>query len=57
MTRLNTGGPPGGPRPSAENDIYTALMVVAFLFVLTAAIYVGYRAQELFGRILPIGGG
>jgi hypothetical protein len=31
-------------------------MVVAFLFVLAAAIYVGYRAQVLFGTLVPLGG-
>jgi uncharacterized membrane protein len=46
----------GSSRPSAENDIYTALVIVAFLFVLVAVIYVGYRAQTLFGTLLPPGG-
>lgn len=46
----------GSSRPSAENDIYTALVIVAFLFVLVAATYVGYRAQTLFGTLLPPGG-
>lgn len=46
----------GLSRPSAENDVYTALIVVAFLTVLTATIYVGYRAQTLFGTLLPPGG-
>ena len=40
-------------RPKAENDVYTAMMVVAFLFVLVATLYVGYRAMSLFGTILP----
>ena len=46
----------GSSRPSSENDVYTALVVVAFLFVLTATIYVGYRAQTLFDTLLPPGG-
>lgn len=40
-------------RPKAENDIYTALIVVAFLFILTATIYVGFRAVTLFGGLIP----
>ncbi len=52
MTTLNTG-PTRGARPSAENDIYTALLCVAFLFLLVATIYVAYRAQTLFGGLLP----
>ena len=45
-----------GSRPSADSDIYTALLCVAFLFLLVATIYVGYRAQTLFGGLLPPGG-
>lgn len=48
---------PGGPqRATGENDIYTALAAVGFLFILTATIYVGYRAFDLFGNLLPVGG-
>ncbi|MBI5863560.1 MAG: hypothetical protein HZB38_03425 [Planctomycetes bacterium] len=46
----------GGPRPTADNDIYTALQLVGFLFVLTATIYVAYRATSLFGSVIPPGG-
>ena len=56
MTTLNTGGPGRPPPPSVGNDIYTALMVVAFGFVLVAAIYVGYRAQVLFDALVPLPG-
>jgi len=56
MARLDTPGPGRSTRLSAENDIYTALMVVAFLFVLAAAIYVGYRAQVLFDALVPLPG-
>lgn len=41
----------------AENDIYTALIAVAFLMILTATIYVGFRAQTLFGSVIPPAGG
>lgn len=56
MTTLGTPGPGRGARPAPENDIYTALMVVAFLFVLAAAVYLGYRAEQLLGTLLPAGG-
>ena len=48
-----TPGPTRGTGPRAENDVYTALMVVAFLFVLAATVYVGYRAVTLFGSLWP----
>jgi hypothetical protein len=55
MSQLSTPGS-GLARPSGENDVYTALILVAFLFVLIATIYVGVRAQMLFGTLLPPGG-
>lgn len=55
MTSFNPG-PGRTSRPSAENDIYTALLCVAFLFLLVASVYVGYRAVALFGGLLPPGG-
>jgi hypothetical protein len=54
MTSLNTG--PRTARPSGETDVYTALLLVAFLFLLTATIYVAYRSVTLFGGLLPPGG-
>jgi hypothetical protein len=51
---MSTG--PGRSGPAAENDIYTVLVLVAFLFVLVATIYVAYRAQTMFGSVLPPGG-
>ncbi|MBU0637492.1 MAG: hypothetical protein KKB50_01400 [Planctomycetes bacterium] len=56
MAKSDVPGP-SSSRPRADNDIYTALMVVAFLFVLVATVYVGYRATTLFGSLLPPGGG
>jgi len=53
MSTAGTGASRGG----AENDVYTALILIAFLFVLVATIYIGYRAQTLFGTLLPPGGG
>lgn len=40
-------------RPKADNDVYTALILAAFLFMLVALIYVGYRTMTLFGSLLP----
>ncbi|MEW6199664.1 MAG: hypothetical protein AB1601_13505 [Planctomycetota bacterium] len=47
-----------GPRsvPIGESDIYTVLLLVSFLFLLVATIYVAYRAVTLFGGLLPPGG-
>jgi hypothetical protein len=56
MSQLSTPGSGFSSRSSADNDIYTALILVAFLFVLTATIFVGFRAQTLFGTLLPPGG-
>jgi flagellin-like protein len=50
---MASSGPARGSRTKAESDIYTVLVVVAFLFVLTATIYVGYRVFDLFGTVLP----
>jgi hypothetical protein len=47
------GGGPRGTRPRADNDVYSALMLVAFLCMLAATVYVGYRASLLFGTLLP----
>jgi hypothetical protein len=56
MSRLSAPGPLSGPRPAAENDVFTVLLVTAFLFLLVATAYVGYRSQSLFGTLLPPGG-
>lgn len=51
---MSTLPTPGSQRSrgGGENDIYTVLVVVAFLFVLAATIYVGNRAMTLFGSLL-----
>ncbi len=46
-------GPVRTPRTKADNDVYTVLVIVSFLFVLAATLYVGFRALELFGTVLP----
>ncbi len=53
MSMMSSGPGPGRP---AENDIYTALIVVAFLFTLAATAFLIYRTQALFGGVLPPGG-
>ena len=50
------GAPGSGHSGNAEHDVYTALTVVAFLFVLLATIFVGYQSLTLFGTLLPPGG-
>lgn len=53
---MSTTPTPGMQRKSGDDDIYAALIFIAFLAVLIATIYLGYRAQVLFGKIIPIGG-
>ncbi|NLF30117.1 MAG: hypothetical protein GX591_04420 [Planctomycetes bacterium] len=56
MTRLP--GTPGGPIVKAEPDVYTVLLMVAVLFMLTACVTVymtlsqdyGYTVADLFGN-------
>ena len=55
MTKLGSGAV-RGQRPAAENDVYTVLMLIAFLFTLAATIYLVVRAMSLFGTVLPPGG-
>jgi hypothetical protein len=56
MSTLNSPGMGGSRQSSSDNDIYTALQLIAFLFVLTATIYVAYRGAALFGGVIPPGG-
>lgn len=57
MSIMSGPGSGGAPRPmSGDNDIYTALIFTAFLFVLIGTIFVAYRANEAFGGIFPAGG-
>lgn len=56
MSMMPGTGLGGRPAPASDNDIYTVLAAVAFLFVLTAVIYVGVRAATLFGSPIPAGG-
>ncbi|MBK9119692.1 MAG: hypothetical protein IPM18_08840 [Phycisphaerales bacterium] len=54
MTSMNTGPRPA--RPVGESDVYTGLLVVSFLAMLAATIYVAYRAATALGGLLPPGG-
>ena len=54
MTSANSG--PRLGRPSGESDVYTVLLVIAFLSLLAATIYLAYRAMAMFGGLLPPGG-
>lgn len=44
---------PRAAAPRAENDIYTMLSLISFVFLLVATVYVCYRATTLFGSLLP----
>ena len=41
------------PRARAENDLYTAMAVIGFGFVLAAFIFVIVRSIDLFGTPFP----
>ncbi len=51
------GTPGGASRYAPENDVYTVLAIIGFLFLVVALIYVGYRAQTMFGSVIPAPGG
>ena len=55
MAKQSTG-PGRSARMSSENDVYTVLVCVSFLFLVAATIYVGYRAHTMLGGLLPPGG-
>ncbi len=56
MAKTTSPGAARGSGVRAENDIYTVLMLISFLFVLSATIYVAVKATTLFGSLLPPGG-
>ena len=47
---MSEGGP-GSPQP--ESDIYTVLIAVATVFVVSATIFTAVQANELYGSWLP----
>lgn len=56
MSRITTGPRAASARPAVGSDVYTVLLIAGALALLLAIIYVAYRAQTLFGGILPPGG-
>ena len=51
MAGLPSSGYKGGR--TAENDLYTAMTIIAFAFVLAAFIFVIIRSNELFDTPFP----
>jgi len=49
------GLPSSGYKPSraSDNDLYTAMAIIAFAFVLGAFVFVIIRSNELFGTPFP----
>ena len=45
---------PKGPVVKVPSDVYTALVVVATLFVMTGTGFLAYRSQQLFETFLPM---
>lgn len=45
-----------GRRQDGDSDVYTVLLIVAFLSLLLSTVYVGYRATTMLGGLLPPGG-
>ena len=46
----------GGPTPTTpQSDVYTILLMVSTLFLVVTTVFVLVRAQQLFGRWLPLG--
>jgi len=40
---------PVGPAPPAENDVYTALLVIATVFVVAATVWLAYQFNDFYG--------
>jgi hypothetical protein len=45
---------PRGPVVRVPSDVYTALVVVATVFVMTGTGFLAYRSQQLFETYLPM---
>ena len=56
MAKTTSSGAARSSGVRAENDVYTVMMLISFLFVLSATIYVAVKATTLFGGLLPKGG-
>ncbi len=44
------------PAGSPDNNIYTVLLIVASVFVVSATVYLAVRSQQLFGSWNPFSG-
>lgn len=40
---------PAGPKPVAENDIFTALVIIASLFIVAGTICAAYQFVNFYG--------
>lgn len=56
MAKIGSSPVRGSSAP-ADNDIYTGLLLAAFLMLLVSLVFVAYKAITLFGTLLPPGGG
>lgn len=45
-----------GPKATPQNDLYTALLIIAASLLLFGTIYIAARSSQLFGSIWPEGG-
>lgn len=52
MAQTPTGGMPQS-RAKSGNDVFTALVIIAFAVVLAAIVFVAIRSDELLGTAVP----
>ena len=45
------------PQVAPQDDVYTALLVIAAGLLLVGVIYLAVRSQQLFGTVWPASGG
>ncbi len=55
MSQMTTG--PGSMEGGSGNSVYTILIIVAAVFVWTAAIFTFIRVAQMYGSVLPPAGG
>ncbi|MFQ5424474.1 MAG: hypothetical protein ACE5F9_10900 [Phycisphaerae bacterium] len=53
MAQQPTGGMRPTPRGKADNDIFTALLVIAFAIVVGTIAFTLFRSSELLGTAIP----
>ena len=49
--------PVTGPRSTAQDDLYTVLLIVATSILFIGIIYISVRTVALFGSLFPPAGG